>query len=367
MLKKAVLLVSGALLLVSLLGSTVAGQGTGLTAGYTATPPTLDGDGGDAAWAQAAELVVSVAGGKIGAVDVTLKALYDGNDLFVLAQWPDSTLSIDKNLWESDGSAWSKSGNEDRLAILWDMGIAGFEEQGCLVACHADGMRTNADGEIADEWHWKAARSNPIGYSDDKYLDNSFEEGDVEAGHHGDGGDSTYSDNKNEAGDGPAKTWTDPAAPAVPPYASADLAGRFLLGDDAVDLVAAAVGDKVPGYLLREPSGSRGDVKTVGVWEDGTWTVEFQRALNTGENATKDGTPVDIVFDTAKTYLIGLAVMDDTGSNHSTNSGVVALDFAAPPAGLPVTGGVTGALTQAALVIGGLAALGAAAFLRRQR
>ena len=366
MLKKLVLLVSGVLLLISLLGSTAAGQGTGLTAGYATTPPTLDGDGGDAAWAEAAEHVVSVSGGKIGSVDVTLKALYDGKDLFVLAQWPDSSLSIDKNLWEFDGSAWSKSGNEDRIAFLWNMGIAGFEEQGCLVACHTDGMRTNADGELADEWHWKAARSNPIGYSDDKYLDNSFVEGDVEAGHHGDGGDSTYADNNNEAGDGPAKTWTDPAAPAVPPYASADQAGSFLLRDDAVNLVAAAAGDKVPGYLLREPSGSRGDVKTVGTWANGMWTVEFQRSLNTGDNATKDGTPVDVVFDTAKTYLFGVAVMDDAGSSHSTNAGVVALDFAAPPAGLPVTGGVPGALVQTAIVAGGLAALSLAASLRKR-
>ena len=89
--------------------------------------------------------------------------------------------------------------------------------------------------------------------------------------------------------------------------------------------------------------------------------------MNTGGNATKDGTPVDVVFDTAKTYLFGLAVMDDAGSSHSTSAGVVALDFAAPPAGLPVTGGVLGAVTPTALVVGGLAALGLAAFLRKER
>jgi len=363
--KKTTLFVLTVILGASLVNLALA-EGTTLTAIKVATGPTLDGADADAAWDAATALTVPVSGGKIGDVDVTLKAVYDDDNVYVLLKWADSTMSIDKNLWEYDGSDWSKSGNEDRFSIIWDLGVTGFAEQGCTVLCHADGMRANADGEFADEWHWKAARSNPMGSSDDKYIDNTYEEGDVEAGHHGDGGDSTYADNQNEAGDGPAYTWAEDT-PSVPPGVPTKLASHFLLDSEKAEITSLAAGDKVPGYLLRNPSGSRGDVKAYGVWANGMWTVEVQRALDTGANATKDDATVDQVFTPGGTYRFGLAIMDDTGSQHSVSAQPIALTLSTgAPTALPVSGGI--AFPMAPIAIGGgLVAIGAGLVLRRRR
>ena len=50
-------------------------------------------------------------------VGVTLNAMADGQYLYVSASWVDGTENIQKNEWSFDGSAWSKSGNEDRVCV----------------------------------------------------------------------------------------------------------------------------------------------------------------------------------------------------------------------------------------------------------
>ncbi len=318
--------------------------------------PTLDGAGTDAAWVEANALTVHVSGGKAGEVDVTLKAVYSASDVYMLLEWADETMSIDKKMWSLDGSEWSQTGNEDRFAILWniDDSIAQFNTAGCTVVCHTK-MSTNSAAEFGDMWHWKAARSNPVGYVDDKYLNNTGDADD--GGRHGDGGDSTYSDNKDEDGNGaPDYAWAS-TAPSAPSAVSVDLAERFLLKDEELAYSATnpltgaswAPGDTVPGYRLREPGGSRSDVEAYGVWANGVWTVEVKRALDTGANALKEGEKVDQVFDLTETYHFGLAIMDDTGSGHSVSAAPIALTFAQPM--LPVTGDEAEALSP--YVVGG--------------
>ena len=124
MAKKITLFVFTVILGASLVSLALA-EGATLTAVKVAAGPTLDGTDTDAAWGEATALAVPVSGGKIGDVDVTLKAVYDDNNIYMLLKWADSTMSIDKNLWEYDGSAWSKSGNEDRFGIIWDLGEIG--------------------------------------------------------------------------------------------------------------------------------------------------------------------------------------------------------------------------------------------------
>ena len=259
----------------ALIGANVVGaQAPALSASLVSGAPSLDGVANDAAWASAQALTVPVAGGSIGNVDVTLKAVYTVSDVYLLLQWPDATLSIDKSMWTYDGSAWAQTGNEDRFGILWniDESIANFGTSGCTVTCHGDGMYTNADSELGDMWHWKAARGNPVGYVDDKYLNNSA--GEADGGRHGDGGASTYSDNADEdENKAPDFVWAT-NSPSTPVGVAADLAKRFLLKTEEAAFsasnpltgVAWASGDTVPGYRLREPDGSRADVTTRGVW-----------------------------------------------------------------------------------------------------
>jgi hypothetical protein len=124
---------------------------------------------------------VTKGGEKNGVVvpPVTLKAAYDDKNIYILATWPDMTKteSIHKQMWVFDGLFWvqttSKVNDEDRLAIWWDINAQDFAKEGCAALCHADDpqdqrMRTrNPDGH-ADLWHWKSARTNPMGLADDQ-------------------------------------------------------------------------------------------------------------------------------------------------------------------------------------------------------
>ncbi len=73
------------------------------------------------------------------------------------------------------------------------------------------------------------------------------------------------------------------------PGANAD----FLLAGDSVPFNANADwsdGDTVAGYILKEGTGSRGDVVAVSSYSNGTWIVEFKRSLITNN-------PDDVQFE----------------------------------------------------------------------
>jgi hypothetical protein len=168
-----------------------------LTASSTATAPMLDGVI-DAAW-DAATSITTLRGAE-------LKALYDDNNIYFLAQWEDGhnlmtgtagpTESIDKNLWSHDGTSWSKSENEDRFAFMWDAGDT--HGASCGNFFHSDKSMATNDGNV-DVWHWKAVRTNPLGLTDDKWWSTAGRGSDAKTV-------SAYNDNINTAGDGPTPT-----------------------------------------------------------------------------------------------------------------------------------------------------------------
>jgi len=235
---------------------------------------------------------------------VTIKAMVDGNNLYVLAKWGDSTNGTAMDQWTSDGTNWNSSGGEDRISFVWDIknaageSLNGEEGASCATMCHIPKMYTSF-GRV-DVWHWKAHRFNPMGFSDDKYWDNCETCGD--GGRHGDSGIGSGERNRNRTKTGPE------FMAAADPNASLD----FLANDqdtlDAfdpfgvepgsvdlmVDLDPAAQfvsGAVVPGRILTVPSGNRASVRSAGKWSDGVWTVEFSRSL-AGE-VDQDGKPED--------------------------------------------------------------------------
>jgi hypothetical protein len=270
-----------------------------LTASSTATAPVIDGVI-DAAWDNAAS-ITTLRGAE-------LKALYDDTNIYFLAQWVDGhnlmtgsagpTESIDKNLWSHDGEAWSKSGNEDRFAFLWDAGDS-FGAS-CANMCHSDGSMATSDGN-ADVWHWKAVRTNPLGLTDDKWWSGAGRGSDAKTV-------SAYNDNINLAGDGPL-------------YSGPITDGHFIIiaeGGSTNDLETDInTANTYPGYYLNANAAisgeSRWDVKTVGKFDDqtGKWTVEFQRAMDTG-NAD------DVVFLHDSEINFSTATFDNTGGGHAS-------------------------------------------------
>ncbi len=76
-------------------------------------------------------------------VGLTLKAMYDDEYIYILAQWNDSTLNVQYKNWLWEDNKWFRVGNTDKLIIKFEM------------------------GEMKDVWQWSAALTEPIGYATD--------------------------------------------------------------------------------------------------------------------------------------------------------------------------------------------------------
>ncbi len=295
-------------------GTDPSGEVTSLIAGVVATPPTLDGNGSDAAWTDASEFIITVGesgdySNEFGEIDVSLKAVRTSTDVYILASWADATESVDKKLWSYVDGAWETGGNEDRMFWMWDAGNNGTEGANCSNMCHVgDGMMRTSGGGNVDVWHWKSARTAPTGCSDDKWWDDG-------SGRDGDGRGSdaktvgAYSDNKQELSDGTV----------VPKYSGPVTDGHFIIipvGSDAetycIPFDTLSTTGTYPGYYLNaNRDGSRfNDVMAESNYSGGRWTVEFKRAIDTGHDD-------DVAFTIGGTTSFSLAVTDNSGGSHS--------------------------------------------------
>ena len=312
--------------------------------------PTLDGVADDAAWANAQETVISVAGGANNfAVDAKLKAVYSGDTVYFVLSYADPTESWFRSPWQKqEDGTWKqikdpndKGGDnntvyEDKFAFIWPINnsIKSFETTGCFVACHAGensdlkpfgNKYTSAEGELGDIWHWKSIRN--LGQIDDQYLDwTRFDaEKAKEAGRKSDEKESGgYADNFATMPD-PAdasKTVPDKTKPGFT-SPSIDLttgAPGYILDSEKVALDQAAldalpVGSYLPGIVKSPIVGDRGDISAAWKWEDGVWTIEFSRKLTTGSET-------DVQFsDLADTYYFGLAIFENAQVRHAFETG----------------------------------------------
>jgi hypothetical protein len=322
-----------------------------LTSAKTDAAPAIDG-AMDAAWSKAAPLEVLLdqlpyepSNGYPGMrkTTVTLRAMHDADNLYMLIQYADPTQSLERFPWvkQADGS-WKQTSNkdstghentyyEDKLAILWDINARGFAKKGCAAACHLakDGMNngiadtapgrkyTSKEGQTIDMWHWKSVRVGPVGMFDDQFIDHVADPKVNENwGRHGDaktGGG--YSNNKTKDGKMPAFMPKD-----------GKTGGYWLVKADAVPFVDTfKEGDVLPGIVISPFEGSRADISAQGVYKDGMWTVELKRALHTtGDKADTQ----DVQFtDMGKSYPFGVAVFDNSQINHVFHEGVVNLVF----------------------------------------
>ncbi len=354
------------ILMATVLGMTLANPGLsaetrGVAESLTAIPvssgPTVDGSV-DALWAGATEMTTSNG--------IAMRAAYTSTDLYLLVIWSDSTKDDFRRQWSWDatGGEWVRaSNNEDRLAILWNLNdsTATFDTESCQAACHIPTntsrsvMATSAPGETVDLWHWKATRSNPTGWADDQWLDDTrlpdadplwtTDPGEArEAAHHSDSKTSGgYSDNLQTLNNGTddltvPKYWEPSATGDDAVYitqseidageakliVSVDAANALTDEDSAVVPNTATM----PGYTTSQPVGSRGDITAGGVWTPNTWTVELRRALDTGN-------PDDAQFtDTSDSasYAFGVARFDNAGgmSHITSGSNAYQLEFAQP-------------------------------------
>ncbi len=92
--------------------------------------------------------------------ELTLKAAYDDENLYILASWNDKTLNVSGNNWYYNGpsdplkdessAGWTSQGSDDELILAF-----------------------NKSGKTRDIWKWSLALSEPLGYAIDMYDNGS--------------------------------------------------------------------------------------------------------------------------------------------------------------------------------------------------
>ncbi len=280
---------------------------TDLLVAEVTTAPVIDGDGSDAVWDNATELLLTLGqsaeySSSYGEVDLSLRAVRTDTDLYIRAEWidPSGTYSVDKKLWSYTDGSWTQSGDEDRLFFLFDAGNNGTEGADCSTMCHVgEGAMYTTGGGNVDVWHIKAARTLPVGCADDKWWDGTGRNSDSKTV-------GAYADNK---------------ASDLPLYKGPVTDGHFLIvpaGQDAASVLEpfdpTDTSATIPGYILYEDrDGSRfADVEARASFTNGTWVVEMKRALDTGNDD-------DVAFGAAAGLSVQMtvAITDDSGGDHS--------------------------------------------------
>lgn len=303
-----------------------------LIAAKTAFAPKLDGRADDVAWKSAKPLTFKVTGGENfggkGETTVTMKSVTIGDDIYFLIQYADPTESLRRTPFQkqADGT-WKKLKDpndkggddnvyyEDKWSIIWNINdsIAGFNENGCAVFCHAGeegkpfgNKYTAKEGELGDMWHHKGSRNGVFGFVDDQYVDHTrFDaQKSPNAGRKGDPGGPDYKafglvNGKPEfmAKDGKA----------------GNRGGTYYIkdGDQVAFVDNFKPGDEVASYVVFPLKGDRGDIKVAYRWENGQYTFEVQRKLVTGSK-------FDVQFDKAdKPYYFSFAAFDNAQVRHA--------------------------------------------------
>ena len=325
------------------------------------------------------------------AFELDVKVAYNGEDVFWLLSWPAERPSLLHDTLVFRDGAWVRVnsggvvGSEDRVTIMVDQGtVAGFANLGCYATCHdpvrsldtAVGGDALADhpaygqigrndirkyipdsrfgnlwwetawdavkppemledlreqGVFLDLWHWRAARSNAMGFADDQYV---------------------LEHRINDSGSGPNTSNVGPDGLPLRMFDPAKVGFAALRYDDIPNLTTADVynlttensvefdpdyewqeGDVIPRLMIREPTGARGSTTADGQWADGRWTVELQRAMDPGNPL------VDIAFELGRTYSVAFGIFRDfTGTRFHHISYPLKLGIGTPGAQITAAG-----------------------------
>lgn len=202
---------------------------------------------------------------------IRLKTFHNGQDIFVMAVYPDNAPSESHKSWIWDPvEQIYKPGNdqEDMFVLKWRITGENLSFSPDLLVPHT-----------ADIWFWKACRTNPSGYIDDKRHEVTLE--------------------------------AHPEALAMPSSRYGTLYLRRI-GDEGRESYTekfffAYQGDALLRFYPQDPSGSRADIRGRGHWADGYWTIEIQRALQTGHSD-------DVQFEIGQTYLFAASLYEMAGT-----------------------------------------------------
>lgn len=240
-----------------------------LIAYKTEVTPVIDGQGTDTSWAVAKEIITH---DKIADIDVSIKALYTDKSIYFLVKFPDSDESRAHKSWKWNKKFDAYEGDIDREDVFQFVFMMGD---------NPGELSVFSDNEYkADVWFWKACRTDPVGYADDKM--NILSKKEIEKANPiiSRSGNKMYLFRPQDKG-------TSSFEPKLYDEYS---------------------GDYVPGFITKLPLGSAADIKAKGIWKEKFWTIEFSRALDTGNDD-------DIQFILKKEYLFGVSRYEISGKD----------------------------------------------------
>lgn len=285
-----------------------------------ADPWTLD-------WDQRQTLPVRLANGvgfRGGVTEMRLRAVHDGQELCVRADWDDAAEHLHLFPWRRTADGWERlnsrpEDHEDKMSIAFAIEPSvGFERMGCAYACHLGGDRVygyKSSKSMLDIWHWKRARTQNVGQVDDQY----WTAGDYrQRGRVGRKDDPAaaggYTMNGGREADHPAHL----AAPAGSPSPAG-----VILKESAVPYAPAAAeaipeGTIIPGVITSPFEGDRGDVTSLARFEAGQWSLIIRRKLSTGSL-------YDVSFAPGGSYAFAATAFDHTRFRHAYHYGTYRL------------------------------------------
>lgn len=301
-------------------------------------------------------------------IPLQVRAAYNGERIFFQYRWPAERPGIHNDVYRYEGGKWVTYGEdqpgpqkhvflEDRVAMMVDDGhvpefahyggyvaigggldsfsnaarkddvkghpYLGKEKKQAVVTKYLPQTRERpADwasvapqerlaalrkaGYFLDFWHWRAHRSNVLGYADDQNI------AEIRGGDSGKNGWSTNWDKEKKQ----PKYMFDPARTGRAANTWDDLInervgqdGIYYLSDDTkTDFDPNHPwkdGDVLPLRVLRSFEGSMADIRTVGGrgrWKAGYWEVTLSRLMDTGDPLN------DKAFEEGHVYNLALAV-----------------------------------------------------------
>ena len=230
--------------------------------------PLVDGHGDDPTW-QTAKPIQTLDFSSQRLIEMT--ALHDGVRLYLRIKYPDDAPSVSHKSWSWDAQKdfyMQGLDREDMFVIKWSM-------QGNAI----DMALRHAQPHVADIWFWKACRTNPMGYWDDKRHELTSEKVNKSLEIKSKNGQIAYLRRIGDAGQ-----------QAYAEVFPSNFKRKHLAR-----------------YITQQPRGSRRDVKGKGVWKSGYWTLESVRLLKTGHDD-------DLQMEQGGRYLLAVACYEMAGT-----------------------------------------------------
>ncbi len=357
---------------------------TELVSVLTNTPPNIDGNI-ESAWDDVVPLKTStkvpdIGGDKVPpnffgyegkSYDVSLRSMYDNQNIYFLLEWDDNTFSVDRETWyfdladkrwkqenryptfNADGVMTRPAFYEDKFAMLWnvDNSAAEWNTKTCYATCHTGLGKdagysrhyTNGANERIDMWHWKLVREGAFGTFDDQYQDNATPNGrksDPKTSGTG------YGDNKQAL----IITGTSTSV-NVPKYVIPGRKYYYWITQDEVNSGAAKLikgvdengilsydggtidpntdtdfqragsrsGAKgIPSIVNSKVQGNEGDITSKWTFTGSGYIMEVQRKLNTGDTER-----VDINFSSLTDQYFGIGVFENAALAHAIKTNLL--------------------------------------------